>query len=277
MSRRRFTFGLVTMTSVSMAIIMFWDGLYPALSHSTSQLLADSLPAREKEWVPAPSEGPGAIEMSLRSVVPPAETPQAVQPLQAKEQIKSDLLLPAAQPSFNLNLTKDEGIRPVGNAEPLPVVAPPVDVVPPPPISVPEIAVPKIELPPLKLDPVLPEIKAAPPELTTPLNLPPEDATMNSLKFAVSAIVGAALLASPVTAAEPKEDFSKSIEKLEAAVLKLNEVEKSLTAYKISNAAAVSQAQIDIETMKAKIRSLEDEIKIMKANAASGSTSKRET
>lgn len=91
---------------------------------------------------------------------------------------------------------------------------------------------------------------------------------MISLKTAFVAVLGTALLSAPANAGEP--EVTEAVKKLEHAVKKLESVEQSLTDYKLSNAAAVRQLQVDVEALKEDVRFLRQMI------ANPGTTSKRE-
>jgi hypothetical protein len=199
-------------------------------------------------------------------------------------------------------------VVPPADAAPLPpppiVVPPPVippDDVVPDPKSVEAPPPPAVKpLPPLIAEPPLPPVAPQPVERsqTIDLQLPPApapitkpmpqpgEATMNAIKIAMSAIVGAALLSAPAKAVEPpkpdprvdaKDDVSKTIERLEAAVKKLETIEQSMTEYKASNTAAMKQVTTALDTMKIKIEILEEELKILRKAAKPDSTSKRAT
>ena len=91
---------------------------------------------------------------------------------------------------------------------------------------------------------------------------------MICIKSAFAAVLGAALLSAPANAAEP--EVTEAVKKLESAIRKLESVEKGLTDYKLSNAAAVRQLQVDVEALKEDVRFLRQMI------ANPGTTSKRE-
>ncbi len=100
-----------------------------------------------------------------------------------------------------------------------------------------------------------------------------EVATMITPKTALSALLGAVLFSASAEAAEPKDDVTKAVEKLEAAIGRLQETEKSLA----TNVVAVVQAQKDLESLKTKVQLLEDEVKFLRQMATTpSSTSKRD-
>lgn len=98
---------------------------------------------------------------------------------------------------------------------------------------------------------------------------------MMSYKHVIAAILGAALFAIPAKA-QSNGDMNKTVEKLETAVRKLQDVERSLTEYKLSNATAVRQLQDDVDALKSRVRQLEDEIRMLRLGNAPPSISKRE-
>ncbi len=98
---------------------------------------------------------------------------------------------------------------------------------------------------------------------------------MSGSKNALAAILGAALLATPVNA-EPNNDINRTVEKLDSAIRKLQNVERSLTDYKLSNATAVRQLQEDVEALKSRVRQLEEEVRILRGSAPP-TISKRES
>ena len=111
------------------------------------------------------------------------------------------------------------------------------------------------------------------PTLDSHLMRQPGDTPMMGFKHVLAAVFGAALLAGPASA-DQASDMNKTVEKLEASVKKLQDIEKGLTDYKLSNATAVRQLQDDVESLKVRIRQLEDETKLLRAPSI---TSKRES
>ena len=99
---------------------------------------------------------------------------------------------------------------------------------------------------------------------------------MNLLRYGMAALFGVVLLSSQA-AADPKDDVTKTVEKLEAAVKKLQDVERSLTDYKSANAAAIRQIQDDIDGLKIRIRQIEDDVRVLRQSSGTqGSISRRE-
>jgi len=146
------------------------------------------------------------------------------------------MFLPREQPSLNFNSIGESKADP---RVPSPLVIPDDPPVVAPPVS--DITIKQLEV-----------------------------TTMISIKTAISAILGAALLATPANA-DSKEEMTKAVEKLEAATKKLEAVEKSLTDYKLSNATAVRQLQADVEALKEDVKYLRQII------ANPSTTSKRES
>ena len=103
---------------------------------------------------------------------------------------------------------------------------------------------------------------------------------MNRAKTAIAVLVGAALLALPTNAEDPKVDLNEAVKKLEAVAKKLETVEgadKALTEYKASNSALVRQIQDDVNAIRLKVDQLELDVKFLRQSAGSppSSTSKR--
>jgi outer membrane murein-binding lipoprotein Lpp len=216
-------------------------------------------PAAETPWVPSVPAKPGAVEETLLKVLPPAQSLQSSPPATSEQPIKSDLLLPADPPSINFKSSSsaDRG----AGAELPPIVVPPGDE-PPPPVLI-DLSAERELLPPPGDE--VPE---------TPTHHP-GDATMTAPKFALAAVVGAALTFAPTaTAADAKDDLSKTVEKLDALVKRLEAAEKSLTDYKMTNATAVSQVQNDVEGLKSRIRQIEDDVKALRQMGNPAVTSK---
>jgi len=86
---------------------------------------------------------------------------------------------------------------------------------------------------------------------------------MNRAKAAMAALLGAAMLAAPANAEEPKADLSETVKRLEAVVKKLESAE-------LIN---------ELNAMKLRIDQLELDVKYLRQAAASppSSTSKRES
>jgi hypothetical protein len=103
---------------------------------------------------------------------------------------------------------------------------------------------------------------------------------MKGIKIALSAIMGAALLSAPAaadpTAADPNE-LTKAVDRLEAAVKRMEAIEKGLNDYKLSNSSAVSKLQTDLDLMRAKVQTIEDDLRQLKLATSPATTSKRET
>jgi len=234
------------------------------------QLHAAPMPASspQHEWAPPP----GAVESSLRPYLP-AGQPVAMAPL-----IQPEISLPPEKPVVKLNSVEEKKVVPVAADFPLLPPEPPLDLVPSP-IREPELIGPPAVVvsddSPMMVEPLIPPARLVSDPLIT--NTQPEEITMKSIKWAIMAIAGSALMASPMNAIDPKDDVAKSLERLEAAIAKLESVEKGLTDYKTSNAAAMRQVQIDLESLKARMQKLEDDQKNGKQVAINpDSTSKRD-
>lgn len=80
--------------------------------------------------------------------------------------------------------------------------------------------------------------------------------------LAAAVVMGAAMLFAPSAVAA--EDMNDAVKKLEAAVKKLETTEKSLSEFRSVNASALRQVQEDMESLKARVRQLEDEVKTLR-------------
>lgn len=202
------------------------------------------VPAIQYEWVPTPAPKAGPVEKALLQIAESAQSSQSIRPAQSNQPAKADLSLPLDPSSINLNSQANE----TNNAPPL--VVPPIGIPPTPPV------------------PLIPEPDPQP-------NKHPEVATMKGIQLAMSAVMGAALLAGSAIAAEPKDDLTKAVEKLDAAVEKLKDIEKGLNTYKNANVGAINQIRDDVESLRNRIQQLENDVKLLKPNPTT--TSKRET
>jgi len=239
--------------------LLFWafseqSSLFPHIA----QLHAMPNQASQKEWIPEPETGPGALEKALQSVMPPVPPP-------LPQPIKSDLSLPPEAPSLNLKFSV---VLPV-QAQIEPPAAPLVGGVPP---IMPVQDVPKIVLP-------------SAPEETAPLIVVPDpppssqpgEFTMKVMPYIFSA-VAAGLMASSALAADPKEDLTIAVEKLQTAIKNLEDLEKRLNDYKVANAAALTQVKDDVKSLESKVRQIEDDLKLLRSTVNNqASTSKRDT
>lgn len=100
---------------------------------------------------------------------------------------------------------------------------------------------------------------------------------MISSKTILATILGIALIASPATvSAEPNEEMIKALNKLERLTKELEKTESNLRDTNAALIAAVSLAQNDIENLKLRVKALEAENKLLRAQLAPpASTSNR--
>ena len=249
-----------------------------------------------------------------KKALQPAKPANSIESPQPNAQAKPDLFLPPDPSSFNLNpsgeghgepANVDDPVRPVGFAEPKaasppndPLILPPApgpaasEIVPPPDIDGLKIPIaPTPGAPPAEVELEAPRFEKDPSPIVHEAEFPPYrnipnfevkpmpqpgEAKMNSMKSVMAAVVGAALLAAPTNAEDPK-DMGKAVEKLDAAVKKLEEVEKTLSGNKNANEATLVHVLDEMKTLKASITQLEADVKMLRQNASTPSTSNRIT
>src|SRR5580692_2641460 len=157
-----------------------------------SNLRAGPETALENEWTPSKSEGPGVVEQSLEKALQSAKPLKSTESPQSDPPAKAEFSLPSAVPSLNLN----------SNTLGEPQTSPSGTVAP---ADAPSIEPPAAANFLFQTD-------------HTRNHKQLEDPTMNRVRTTLAAIVGAALLAVPANAEDPKTDLNEAVKKIEAAV-----------------------------------------------------------
>ena len=125
----------------------------------------------------------GKVEAGLLQIVPPAQSLKSVQTAPAKQEIKSELRLPLEQPSLNLNTKSGEQLKAGSKSKTAPILEDP----------------PAIAVPPATLDmPGKAEQPLMSDQLMIPLQ-PHEESPMMTKKLVASVVLGAAIIAAPVS------------------------------------------------------------------------------